>query len=146
MNPHKWKKYSLLDTDTSDRTNTAAAFEFLKEIETRKLTEEEEAEEEDNYSSAVGNAQMANKIIFKNRKRTSPSATFNSSVSLKSAVEVEAPVDKAVLKGSKVVMPEYVIGQKVTKVKKAKTGSGTNKNQEKILKLGHLFEEEDEDA
>lgn len=113
------------------------------------MTPEEEADEDDSYFSSGGNSQTSNKILFKNRKRnvSSPSSTFNSSVTLKAAVEGEVTEEKAVLKGSKVVMPEYVIGQKINKDKKVKrlTATNPNKNQEKILKLGHLFEEEDEE-
>lgn len=55
--------------------------------------------------------------------------------------------DKSQMKGSKVVMPEYVIGQKRTKDRiKSKVESQSKKiDKSKQLKLDHLLEEEEED-
>lgn len=149
VNPHKWKKYSLSDADTSDRTNTAAAFEFLKQIEERKR--DVAAGDDDNASMDVDSGD-AGKIVFKQRRRlpageSVSSVKFNQSVHLKAIVEsgsAEENADKPMLKGSKVVMPEYVIGQRVSKEKKSRSKgvAGSSKNQ---LKLGHLFNEEDEE-
>lgn len=157
VNPHKWKKYSLSDADTSDRTNTAAAFEFLREIEARKRDEAEADDAMDDEEAAAAAAD--GKIVFKNRRRiadgsSSAVAKFNQSAHLKPIVEsgnAEENAEKAQLKGSKVVMPEYVIGQKVAaREKKGKLAAGSSKTSSSSassasqLKLGHLFEEEED--
>lgn len=123
-NPHKWKKYSLEDADCSDRTNTAAAFDFLREIEKRKEDEEEEKDVSEEPS----------KIVFKK------------STKLRGA-EASEENDGSKLKGSKVVMPEYVVGQKKVKKgegKKAKP-ERTSGDKQKELKLDHLMDDEEED-
>ena len=118
--------------DTSDRTNSYAALSFLKEIEEQKRGKDEEAEEKD------------------------VKVTFNKSIKLKKKVEEEKTdnTEKSVARGSKILMPEYVIGQKIKKDKKKMSfGGRSSKNSEAIksqksskeLKLGHLMEEEDEE-
>lgn len=118
MNPHKWKKYSLEDADISDNANTSAALAFLKEMDRRK-DDEEKLEE------------LPSKIEFKK------------SVHLKKNLE---PVEEegTSMRGTKVVMPEYCIGQKVPK-KSRKRFAGGKLTKTKELKLNHLIEEEDED-
>lgn len=140
VNPHKWKKYSLSDADTSDRTNTSAAFAFLKEIEKRKDLMDGPDEDE-----------MDGKITFK-RKGTDKAPRFQRSTPLRNAVESQPDDDdidaKPILKGSKVVMPEYVIGQKSKDRKRKRTSSSTTQKSEcrNTLRLEHLIEEEAEDA
>lgn len=141
MNPHKWKKYSLDDADISDKSNTSAAFAFLKEIEDRKSSENE---------LDCDDGSQEDKIVFNARKRVHTGAKFNKSVHLKSIVNDESTdpaIDLPKMKGSKVVMPEYVIGQK--KERKKSTGkssaTGADKKASEVLKLNHLFEDEDED-
>lgn len=54
--------------------------------------------------------------------------------------------NKIVLKGSKVVMPEYVIGQKIKRNKnKLRTNSSAVKIKSKEMKLNHLFDDEEND-
>lgn len=121
VNPHKWKKYSLEDADCSDRTNTAAAFNFLREIEKRK---EEEMEQEGSNTEQ--------KIIFKK------SSKFERNTNTEE--------ESSTLKGSKVVMPEYVVGQKVTKKeKKAKSCQSSSDKKKTELKLDHLLDEEEDE-
>ncbi|XP_063701332.1 U5 small nuclear ribonucleoprotein TSSC4 [Culicoides brevitarsis] len=121
-NPHKWKKYSLEDADCSDRTNTAAAFNFLREIERRKEDEADQRMDEEKPS----------KIVFKK------------SVKLRTEEESTDSSEGSKLKGSKVVMPEYVVGQK--KVKKTeKRGKSEKSNSSKQLKLDHLMDDDEED-
>lgn len=137
------------DVDTSDRTNTQAAFEFLKEIEARKL-KESGAEQMDDEDDA-GNASDG-KIVFKSRKRAAAGTTFNRSValdrSLGDSVTEECDLEKPVFRGSKVLMPEYVIGQKVKNGSRQKANKATDDaeagGKSKMLKLGHLFENEDD--
>lgn len=149
MNPHKWKKYSLDDADISDRTNTSAAFAFLAEIEKRKDAEaERDAMDIDDNSS--------DKIVFKkqisSKEHRKPS--FSHSVSLRKEIELrdkdETTGEKAILKGSKVLMPEYVIGQKVPKQNKRKANVESTDNIKKSdgknrPTLQHLFDEEEEE-
>ncbi|XP_053688234.1 uncharacterized protein LOC128737588 [Sabethes cyaneus] len=129
-NPHKWTKYSLEDVDTSDRSNTAAAFAFLREMEAQKRDELNTDEE------GTGEGSTA----FKGKVR------FNRSLKLKSQLEDPPPTeeeDKPTVKGTKVLMPEYVVGQKAKKPKPAKASSKLARNKE--LKLDHLLDEEGED-
>lgn len=144
LNPHKWKKYSLLDADISDRTNTSAAFAFLAEIEKTKQSNSDGDEDIDGETS--------DKVVFKNRKKP----TFSQSATLKKAVEspVEEDAEKAVLKGSKLVMPEYVIGRR-TKSKNKKRPMSTSVSEasnkdasakkKQMLQLQHLLEDDDDE-
>lgn len=77
-------------------------------------------------------------------------AKFNKSVHLRSIVHDESTdpaIDLPKMKGSKVVMPEYVIGQKKERKKATGKGSadGSDRKRSETLKLNHLFEEEEED-
>lgn len=155
MNPHKWKKYSLGDTDISDKTNASAAFAFLNEIEKRKDSDREKHVDEDAMDSIDDN-----KITFK-RKSSNLNEKQRSSLKRSIALREEIQPDdndedasdhKSVLKGSKVLMPEYVIGQKTAKIKKSsskqhKTISTEQSEGEntKKLHLQHLFEYNDDD-
>ncbi|XP_055843543.1 uncharacterized protein LOC129910265 [Episyrphus balteatus] len=125
VNPHKWKKYSLADVDlSSDHTNTAAALSFLKEIESIKDSDESE-------------------------EASSGKISFNKSVKAKRSIRVsgeidDEEVDRPKLKGSKLVMPEYVVGQKAEKDKRKKR-SPNKVEKSSQLTLSHLQEDEDED-
>lgn len=131
----------MSDADTSDKSNTAAAFAFLKEIEDRKSSENELDCEDDN---------QGDKIVFNTRKRAHNTTNFNKSVHLKSAIDdevIDPAIDLPKMKGSKVVMPEYVIGQKKERKKSSGKNSteGTEKKSSGMLKLEHLFEDDDEE-
>jgi len=140
INPHKWKKYSLEDSDISDRSNTSAAFQFLAEIEQNKQNASDADDE------AMGSS---NPIVF-NRK-----TKFTHLAALRKDTESSSDdnqCDKAVLKGSKVVMPEYVIGQKPKSKNKKATQSVTSKRSNETsdsakaaLQLQHLMEEDDDE-
>lgn len=121
-NPHKWTKYSLDDVkieDTSDRANTTAALSFLREMEQRK--------------SEKMNVDVVE--IF-----TKPQ--FNKSALLhKKTLEEE----KLAFRGSKIVMPEYVVGQKKT-VKKNTASKSTKNISAKEIKLNHLLDEDECDS
>lgn len=131
----------MSDADTSEKSNTAAAFAFLKEIEDRKAEANEIACEDDN---------QGDKILFNTRKRVHTTTKFSKSAHLKSVVIddcTDPVIDLPKLKGSKVVMPEYVIGQKKERKKstgKTNTEIGSKKPAE-MLKLDHLFEEDEEE-
>lgn len=146
MNPHKWKKYSLSDAEISDRSNTSAAFAFLNEIEKRKEHTSGGSDDDEMESSSQ-------KITFKRKNPNRTMPTFNQSVPLRVNIEKtdeSVPGEKPILKGTKVVMPEYVIGQKVKekRPRKSATPSKTRIIEPKVknsLQLQHLFEE-DEDS
>uniref|UniRef100_A0A182WLS7 U5 small nuclear ribonucleoprotein TSSC4 n=1 Tax=Anopheles minimus TaxID=112268 RepID=A0A182WLS7_9DIPT len=138
-NPNKWIKYSLEDVDTSDRSNMAAAFSFLRQMEEQR----EAVENEQGDGNGQDTATQPCKSIVR----------FNRSVRLRGQLEeadepVETPVeDRPQFNGRRVLMPEYVVGQKDPKRAKrtsnprkpaATTSTGT------ALQLDHLVEEEEE--
>lgn len=97
--------------------------------------------------------EMDGKITFK-RKGTHKAPKFQRSTPLRKAIESSQPEDedidaKPILKGSKVVMPEYVIGQKSKDKKRKATSSNTSGHDtsecRNTLKLQHLMEEEEEE-
>lgn len=113
LHPHKWTKYSLADVnEMNDKSNAAAAFAFLKEMQSRKSKDDENNDEQEK------------KIVFKK--------------TLKS----DEPEIKPTFKSTKLVMPEYEFGKKVQKkkCKPRRTTDGTTSNKE--IKLGHLMEDE----
>lgn len=127
VHPHKWTKYSLEDVrseDMSERGNTAAAMSFLKEIKKRK----------ENENDTDTDTNVGEKIVFKK------SIALKSS---KSDVQTLEEGEKS-FRNSKVVMPEYVIGQKVKKQKNKKQSE--IRSSSKQLKLDHLLEEDTEDV
>lgn len=115
-----------------------------------------------------GNESSRGKILFKRQNNQRPregwqKPSFNKSVSVRRQIECtdtasneSATSEKPMLKGSKVVMPEYVIGQKVAsnKTKKSKLSSSsgsstqtgdtkdTGKQQNQKPLLQHLFDED----
>jgi len=121
VNPHKWTRYTLdvPNEDMSERANTAAALSFLKEMKFRKqLSDDTDADE------------LPQRIVFKKAPEKK----------LAEAVVENAP---AVFRNTKVVMPEYVVGGKITKQKKQKKrveGGSIAKE----VKLDHLLEGEDD--
>ncbi|XP_020816643.1 protein TSSC4 [Drosophila serrata] len=129
INPHKWKKYSLADVDISDQSNSAAALSFLREMDAQR-----DAEGADDDSMNAGG-----KIEFKKTSK------LNRNLKKLQAEEVnDVEVDKPQLRGSKLVMPEYVIGQKAQKQKKSKPKSNQSRAAGK-LQLSHLAEEDEQD-
>lgn len=128
-NPHNWTKYTLddvKDEHMSERSNTAAAMSFLKELEERRQSHVDMDVEETSSSKRI---------------------VFNKKALIKDAETEEAGAErsdenKVVFRSSKVVMPEYVIGQKIKKNKRNKEKK--NCNVSKQLKLDHLSEIDDE--
>lgn len=161
-NPHKWKKYSLDDADISDRTNASAAFAFLAEMERRKDSEDELAMD----TGAANESSSSGKILFKrqtNRSKEWQKPSFNKSVPIRKQIECSDGTTnetvasaKPTLKGSKVIMPEYVIGKKIssTKTKRNKLDTSgetsvgdakSSKQQNQKPHLQHLFDAEEDD-
>uniref|UniRef100_A0A1L8DCM7 U5 small nuclear ribonucleoprotein TSSC4 n=2 Tax=Nyssomyia neivai TaxID=330878 RepID=A0A1L8DCM7_9DIPT len=123
LNPGKWTKYSLDDVDTSEHTNTAAAFAFLAECEQRRNDKKSEDEMDVDTS--------AEKVVFKK------------STKLRKIVEEKHDEQNPQFRASKVVMPEYVIGQTSRKERKNKNPKKSIERG-KELKLDHLFDEEED--
>lgn len=116
--PHKWTKYSLddvTDEHMSETSNRRAALTFLKELESRNVPD---------ATSAMDT--LPDKITFQKTKLTSDS---------------NDDVPTQTFKNSKVMMPEYVVGQKIKKQRKNKERSKISISKE--LKLTHLLDEDD---
>uniref|UniRef100_A0A182MU83 U5 small nuclear ribonucleoprotein TSSC4 n=1 Tax=Anopheles culicifacies TaxID=139723 RepID=A0A182MU83_9DIPT len=136
-NPNKWIKYSLEDVDTSDRSNMAAAFSFLRQMEEQREAAENEQDDGNRQDSST---QPCKSIV-----------RFNRSVRLRGQLDeadepVETPVeDRPQFNGRRVLMPEYVVGQKDPKrAKRSKPRKPANAGKGTALQLDHLMEEEEE--
>lgn len=130
MNPHKWKKYSLSDVDISDQTNSAAALSFLREMDAQRETEADDVDIE---------AGGGHKIEFKKKSK------LNRNLKQLKQDEVEdVELDKPQLRGSKLIMPEYVIGQKPARKSKNQQSTRQSRAAGK-LQLSHLEEVEETD-
>lgn len=131
VNPNKYKKYDLSDVSKdqlSDRSNSRAAFDFLRQLKDRKINDESNENPAENYEER--------KVSFKK-----PS-TFK-----KPSVESTSK-PSAVQDGHKRILPEYEFGQKAKKsvVKSDKTSEKSKiKSPSKTISLSHL-DEEDEDS
>lgn len=132
INPHKWKKYSLSDVDISDQTNSAAALSFLRQMDAQRDSDDVDDNEH------MDDSGPAHKIEFKKTSKLNRSFKQLEQNDLE-----DAELDKPQLRGSKLVMPEYVIGQKSAK-KYKKQMSGSQIRAAGKLQLSHLAEEEDE--
>lgn len=136
INPHKWKKYSLEDVDISDQTNSSAAFEFLRQIDEQK--ESAESPESQTYKGE------SEKIEFKKSSKIKRNLK-----TLKSQEQMDAEIDSPKLKGSKLIMPEYIVGQKKTSTFKKNSINVTYSSPEKKeraagkLLLSHLQEDDE---
>ncbi|GAB0090434.1 uncharacterized protein DMENIID0001_051670 [Sergentomyia squamirostris] len=125
VNPEKWTKYTLDDVDTSEQTNTAAAFAFLAECERRR--------DEEDQATEMTTDEDSTKVVFRKSSK------------LRKIVEEKEKDEKSTnFRASKVVMPEYVVGQVKKREKKPKTSTETSAKAKKEMKLDHLFENEDE--
>lgn len=125
INPEKYTKYSLSDvSDLSDMQNKTAAYNFLKEMEARKLSNQEE-------SASPSSSSEPTKIIFKNSIKLKDHDGDN-----------EKKNEERRIQGSKFVMAEYVVGEKKESKKKEKNIK--NRPLLHMLKLSHLDQEEDE--
>lgn len=142
-NPHKWIKYSLADVSNDDMTdcsNARVAFSFLKELRARKMREQTQ-EQKDEMDVDDPNLN-SNKIIFK-MKKSEPAVEFrkleDESKSTDGSSVVIEHGSTPTFRGSKLVMPEYVVGQKQKK-KDKKCRPIVKAEQTKQLKLDHLDE------
>ncbi|XP_014293573.1 uncharacterized protein [Halyomorpha halys] len=120
-NPHKWKKYKMGGDVMTDKSNTAAAMSFLKEMKERREPMD------------IEKGDMKGPILF-NRH-------------IKADGEKLATEDKetSTFVNGKRVMPEYVVGQKIKKTVTFKTVL-QSEFPASTVKLGHLFNDDDEEA
>lgn len=150
-NPHKWKKYSLDDVSNDDMTeesNTRAALSFLKELKARKSIEKVRESEKMDIDESDLNKGNEMKILFKTKKRKIPvEIEFKkpeSNTSTVSNVSIIENDDKPVFRSSKIIMPEYVVGQKKKK-KDKKERQPVKIDRSRQLKLDHLEELDEEE-
>lgn len=105
--------------------NTSAAFSFLREIEDRKHDEHDMEYDDESGSSSQ-------KIVFKK------------SVKLRQKEIAEDPtLDVKKIQSTKVIMPEYVVGEKRKKPKKDVKPKDRSACPSNSLRLSHLDEEEE---
>ena len=117
INPHKWKKYSLRDVElTTDRGNSVAALNFLSELQKHKGDE-----------GTTSKKRSGDKITFRK---------------VEDVCRDEDECKKSEFRRSKVIMPEYVVGEKSRKRRKT-VGKCTESVSAPIV-LDHLLEEESE--
>ncbi|KAG8237855.1 hypothetical protein J437_LFUL002464 [Ladona fulva] len=136
--PHRWVRYSLGDVsadDMSEQSNRAAALSFLREVDERKRRETEEEDEMDKADKKP--------IVFRNPKgKMAVPEKKDCKVS-----EVDDEETKPHFVSTKLVMPEYVVGEKRSKkrtrhdAKASKDGS--SKCLSSSIKLDHLNDEDD---
>lgn len=145
-NPHKWKRYSLDDvqsSDMSDKTNTISALSFLNKLKQQKSKNKHDTESKmeidrankysiaSSSSSSSGSAVLYEKPSNKQKNNQSFEITTNDN-------------EKIMYRGSKIILPEYVVGQKpINKSKKEKVKI-QNVDRRKQLKLNHLEEFDDD--
>lgn len=107
--------------------NTSAAFNFLRELEDRKGTEEE-MDTEDGASGS--------KIVFKKSVRLKPRND-----------EIDPQINPKKIQSNKVVMPEYVVGEKRQKPKKDRQPRDQKSSSKgPSLRLSHLDDDEEEET
>lgn len=115
----------------SDMANTAAAFNFLREIESRKQLAIEDV--------PLNEKPDISKPEFKKSK-----LMFNRSVGLRSKITETEGLNDKIIQGAKIIMPEYVVGQKRRKEKKQSETKSTATSSVGALRLDHLLDECDE--
>lgn len=151
-NPHKWMKYSLDDVSNDDMTeqsNTRAALSFLNELRARRSVEQTEDIEKMDLSELPTEKEQS-KIVFKSRNIKATSEVQFKKPENDTEETFSRPVivdhdDKPVFRSSKIIMPEYVVGQKqIKKVKKDKPAHILKMDRLKQLKLDHLEELDEE--
>jgi len=146
-NPHKWVKYSLDDVSSEDMTehsNTQAAMSFLKELKARREKEKvDEYGEEMDIEPCESSAQDSTEIRFK--KRTSQ-ITFRKPKAIETAdnAAIAEPDEKPIFRSSKIILPEYVIGEKPKKTRK-RNQLVVKVDRSKELRLDHLQEPDEEE-
>ncbi|XP_012057269.1 PREDICTED: protein TSSC4 [Atta cephalotes] len=143
-NPHKWVKYSLDDVSNEDMTehsNTQAAMSFLRELKARRKKEEiGECGEEMNAETCESNS---TETQFKKRSSSSQ-ITFKKPRMRETMEDIIEPDDKPIFRSSKIILPEYVIGQKPKRTCK-QNRPVIKVDRSKELRLDHLQEPDKEE-
>ncbi|XP_050301438.1 protein TSSC4 [Anthonomus grandis grandis] len=122
-NPHKWTKYSLEDVqDVTEESNTKSAMDFLKQLAERRKAEQGIIEE-------PKLTELPSKIVF------------NTHIKTRKDTAQEDQDNKMSFSSSKLIMPEYVIGQNA--VKKSKSSKKNKPEKGVELKLDHLSYEDE---
>lgn len=103
--------------------NTTAAFNFLRELEDRR---QDEPQDDDMGGSS--------KIVFKKSVRLRPRED-----------ELDPQLNAKKIQSTKIVMPEYVVGEKRSKPKKERRPKDQQSSSKSSLKLSHLDDDEEED-
>jgi len=136
IHPEKWTKYSLADVDNmTERSNSAAAFTFLKTIK-KKTTET-------NDDLQVEQSDIQEKPIFK--KPSKKMSDFSKSPQNdEEDSNQNLQVKQSTFSGSKNVMPEYVVGAKTSNNKEKKKSKEKSKMMDKLT-LSHLGQDEEEE-
>lgn len=150
-NPHKWIKYSLGDVsneDMTERSNMQAAMSFLRELKARREKNEvNESDEKMDIEPSDSNVQDFKKTMFKYKKLTRMSQiTFRKpqTKQTENSQEVIDLTEKPIFRSSKIILPEYVIGQRPKKISK-QNRSVVKDNPSKELRLNHLEEPDEEE-
>ncbi|XP_032675222.1 protein TSSC4 [Odontomachus brunneus] len=148
-NPHKWIKYSLADVSNEDMTeqsNTQAAMSFLRELKARRRREEADEPDEMDIEPCDLDAQDCNETMFKHKKRTSTSQVVFRKPQTKQTEDspevVNESTEKPMFRSSKIILPEYVIGQRQKKIRPNRLVIKGNRTKE--LRLDHLEEPDEE--
>ena len=135
-NPGNYTKYDLSDVSRdqmSDRSNTRAAFDFLRELKDRR-------EDDDISQDDLKKVDDGTKISFKKPKKIEKSSNDSGSSS-----------SNVVKDGVKRIMPECVVGQKPkssaveSKLNSDSTCKKSKKSNKKQISLAHLDDEEEDD-
>lgn len=161
-NPHKWMKYSLDDVsndDMTDRSNTQVALSFLKELKARKSQEQLDKKRMDISNIAreknteikmdIDTAEeVQGKVTFKPRTiRKASEIEFKKPVTLEMGGMCSVIIDhdeNPMFRGSKIIMPEYIVGQKQRR-KTKREKSSVKIERTKQLRLDHLEELDEEE-
>lgn len=149
-NPHKWTKYSLHDVsneDMTERSNTWAATSFLRELRARR--KKEKANEDEKKRDVEPCELDMPETMFKSRKHTPASQIVFKKPETKEAENLTEPVviesdEKPIFQSSKIILPEYVVGQKPKKICKQKRPV-VKVDRIKELQLDHLQEPDEEE-
>lgn len=128
----------------SDKTNTAAALNFLKEMDERHSSTIDS-----NMNNKCNEAKPENKILF---RKSSALKLYMDSVHSNEIPDVE--VCRSHNRGGKVIMPEYVVGSGKSRRQRSSTNrKNSHEKEEKPIEranltLAHILEDgfEDEES
>ncbi|XP_015182963.1 PREDICTED: uncharacterized protein LOC107069841 [Polistes dominula] len=147
-NPHKWTKYTLDDVsneDMTDQSNTHTALSFLKELRERKM-QEAKLDNKMDVDETVSNENKSKKITFQSQQAGSSTSIikFNKPKSELTKSENTTVIEnydgkQLTYRNSKLILPEYVVGQKPMK-KAKKSRIPQNICPATKIKLDHLQE------